>query len=319
MFIATIVSIVLYNKRMEEASQLMAEAKYNSYDSYVVMITSGEDEDFWNQVYESAKTSGQKEGVYVDMFSEIVDDSFSKDEYIEMAIESDCDAIFVEGDDTEETAALLQRATKTGISVFTMGTDVNEEYRNAYIGANSYTIANMYGSALLSKLDKQKTVMILGGNQAQADSFATNIQTVMDKMTLPNGTLKFETRVVDSKEVFATEEYVQNLFLENDLASVVICLDGELTESFYQAMIDYNKVGQILFFGNNKTATILTGIKQGVISGTVYIDAESLGQNLTEAYIEYRDSGYVSDYINVDATAVDSSNVSQQLQEVDND
>ena len=52
MFIATIVSVVIYKNRMEQASELLREAEYKQYDSYVVMISSDDDHDFWKQVYE---------------------------------------------------------------------------------------------------------------------------------------------------------------------------------------------------------------------------------------------------------------------------
>ena len=109
------------------------------------------------------------------------------------------------------------------------------------------------------------------------------------------------------------------MFKENDLAPVVICLDEDSTASFYQAMIDYNKVGSILLFGSNKSSTILTGIKQGVIASTVFVDAASIGEAAANAYIEYRDTGYVSDYISVDAKIIDGENIDGELQEVENE
>ena len=322
MFIATIISIVLYKKRMDEAVGLMAEAKYRQYDSYVVMISSDDNSDFWQQVYNSAKDYFDDNNVYIDMLSQNVDESFSKHDLIEMAIESECDAIFVEGDDSPETANLLSKANRNGIAVFALGTDVDISNRISYIGTNSYSIANLYGESLAENLVKQKDVMVLGGSsisEAGAYSFINNLQTTLGDVTLPNGTLNFDVRTVDSRDTFATEEYVQKLFKDNDLAPVVICLDEESTASFYQAMIDYNKVGSILLFGSNRSQIILTGIKQGVILSTVYVDAESIGEAAAKAYVEYRDTGYVSDYISVDVKIVDSDNVSEELQEVESD
>ena len=163
---------------------------------------------------------------------------------------------------------------------------------------------------------------MLGGNTVNpsvASTFVNNIQTALDGADLVNAPLEFETRTVESKDAFATEEYIQNMFKENDLAPVVICLDQESTESFYQAMIDYNKVGQIMLFGSNTSDTILTGIKQGVIVSTVYVDATSIGEAAAEAFIEYKDAGYVSDYISVDATIIDMTNVDEKLTEVEDE
>ena len=109
------------------------------------------------------------------------------------------------------------------------------------------------------------------------------------------------------------------MFMKNDLAPIVICLDAQSTESFYQSMIDYNKVGSVLLFGNYESQAIYTGIKQGVIKSTVTMDADSMGETAVSAFEEYRDSGYVSDYINVEPRIIDSKNVDEYFEESSND
>ncbi|MCR5197049.1 MAG: substrate-binding domain-containing protein [Pseudobutyrivibrio sp.] len=322
MFIATIISIYLYNRRMDEAVKLLAESTYEQYDSYVVMVTSDDDSDFWQQVYKSAREYGDEHGVYIDLLSDGIDESYTKEDYLEMAIETDCDAIFVEGDDSERFALLLAKAKKKDIPVFTLEVDTEIESRISYIGPNSYSRASLYGEALIENIVDQSKVLVLGSNNTNATdvgSFVTNIQTAIKSMDFENVPLEFETRSIESTDEFAAEEYIKNLFKENDLADVVICLDGETTATFYQAMIDYNKVGQIILLGSSNSSAILTGIKQGVIIGSVYVDSEKLGEEAAKAFIEYRDNGYVSDYISVEANIIDESNVDEFLQEVEDE
>ena len=322
MFIATIISVFLYKKRMDEAENLLAEAKYSQYQSYVVMISSDDESDFWQQVYTAAKEYGDEYGVYVDMLSESIDNNYRKNELIEMAIESDCDAIFVEGDDTLETAEMVAKANAQGIAVFTLNSDMAVESRVSYIGPNSYTVASLYGKALLDNLVRQNQVMVFGGNsinKTYADTFISNIQNVLEGADIVNAPLEYEEKIVEKEGAFATEEYIQNLFKENTLAPVVICLDEDSTDTFYQAMIDYNKVGTILLLGSNRSETILTGIKQGVIASTVYVDPTDIGKAAAGAYVEYRDSGYVSEYISVEAKIINKDNVDAELQGVAND
>ena len=319
MFVATIFSIILYKKRMDEASALMVKAQYSSYDSYVVMIASDGNSDFWEQMYDAASEYGKDYGVYVDMFSESIDESYSKLEYFEMAIEADCDAIFIEGENSEEFSNLLNKANKKSIAVFTIQTDVDVENRVSYIGTNSYTIAGLYRNSIIENITNQKRAMVVGNDSDATSTFTNNLQNALSELELPNGPLEIESRVVAGDEAFATEQYVQNLFKENDLAPIVICLDEEITESFYQAMIDYNKVGQVLLFANNSSSTILTGIKQGVIVSTVFVDPANIGEAVAAAFVEYRDSGYVSDYINVEAKLIDANNIQEEFQEVDDE
>ncbi len=311
MFIATIVSTVIYKERMEETGSLLQEEEYSQYDSYAILISSDDDSDFWRQVYNAAKEYGEENGVYVDLLSDSMEENYSKNELMEMAIATDCDAIFLEGDNSEISQENLANAKKAGITVISLESDVDPEKRVSYIGVNSYTIANMYAETIAPDLTDDATVMIIGNTLNETSNYTgliTNLQEAITNL-YPGSNIEYEIHLIENDNSFATEEYVQNLFKENEIAPYVICLDEDTTTSFYQAMIDYNKVGQIKLYGNYKTPTILTGIQHGVIKSTVSIDADSLGVAATKAFIEYRDTGYVSDYINVDAQIIDLSNV----------
>lgn len=316
MFIATIVSVVVYKNRMEEAAALLKEAQYKQYDSYVVLISDDDESDFWQQVFTAAKDYGQDNGVYVDLISQSVGVDYSPSELLEMAIASGADGVFLEGDNTQIPSELLAKAKKEGVTVITLETDVEAENRVSYIGVNSYSIANLYANAIVPDLSENAKIMIIGGsvgNSYMNSGLANNLQEAISG-AMPGANIEYDIRVIDDNNSFATEEYIQNLFMENEVPPYVICLDAKTTTGFYQSMIDYNKVGQINLYGNYTTPTILTGIYHGVINSTVSIDAESMGKAAVDAFVEYRDTGYVSDYINVDTKIIDSSNVNDYIE-----
>lgn len=318
MFIITCISFFLFRQRMAYADVLLKEARYSQYDAYVAMICSDDNSDFWKNVYQSAREAGKEYGIYVDLLSDNVDVNYTKAQLLEMAIDSDCDGILLEGDDSPEIQSLLKEASVKRIPVITLQNDVAAEDRVSFVGVNNYTTAKLYADSLVDNLVKQKHVLVLGDStveESTAGIFVNNIQEDLAEEKLPNGPLDFDVEIIKEDDAFAAEEYIQNLFKKSKLAPVVICLDSTTTECFYQAMIDYNKVGQIHLYGNYKTPTILTGIQHGVIKSTVSIDAESMGSAATKAFIEYRDTGYVSDYINVDTQIIDLSNVDEYLEE----
>ncbi len=319
MFIVTSISLVVYQKQMDEANKLLQETKYDQYDSYVAMIVADGETDFWQKVYQSAYEYGKENGIYVDLMSDNVDTDYSKDELLEMAINADCDGILLEGDQSEETAQLLNRAAAASIPVITMDSDVAKDQRISFVGVNAYTVANLYADSLLDNLVKQKHVLVLGDSsidESQTSTFVTNISENLSGADIKNAPLEFEVRLVESDDAFATEEFVQNIFKKNEVKPIVICLDANTTECFYQAMIDYNMVGQVLLLGNYETPAIYTGIKQGVIKSTVSMDAEKMGISAVDAFSEYRDLGYVSDYINVEPKLIDASNIDSYIEEV---
>ncbi|SDB23004.1 ribose transport system substrate-binding protein [Pseudobutyrivibrio sp. YE44] len=316
MFLTTCISFIFFRQRMNEANNLLREAKYSQYESYVVMISSDDDSDFWQRVYNSANEYGKSHGIYVDLLSDNVDVNYSKEELLEMAIESGCDAILLEGDDNPQTMELINSAASKGIAVITLENDVTGSRRVSFVGVNNYTIAQLYAKSLMDNITKQKHVMVIGDNtinETVAGNFVNNMQEALSGEDIVNAPLEFDIRIIEDNNAFAAEEYIQNLFMKNELAPVVICLDATSTESFYQSMIDYNKVGQVLLFGNYESQAIYTGIQQGVIKSTVTLDADSMGKTAVKAFEEYRDSGYVSDYINVEPRLINSKNVEDFL------
>ncbi|MCR4694618.1 MAG: substrate-binding domain-containing protein [Pseudobutyrivibrio sp.] len=315
MFIATLFSVFIYGQRMTEAANLLDESEYSEYDSYVIMISSDDSADFWKQVYKSAYTYGQQNGVYVDLISDNTNLDYSKQDLIKMAVESRPDCIFLEGDDSPETISLMSEARNAGITVIALQTDVATDARVSYISANNYTMATLYAQALLSVLNDGDQVMFIQGPEVNAADAAALIANVQEQVVAADLNVQptFELRAVDSKDAFATEEYVQNLFKENDLGQVIICLDELSTTRVYQSMIDYNKVGTIKLLGYYQSDTILTGIKQRVIESTVTVDATNIGVSAVNAYMEYRDTGYVSDYISVEPSIINADNVNEYI------
>lgn len=318
MFVATLGSLVMYYRQMKEATELLKDSNYSDYDYYVVMITSDDSSDFWQQVYQSAKDYGEDNGVYVDLMSENINLEYSKQELLEMAIASGCDGIILEGDDLDQTETLLDKARNAGITVITLQTDVDSENRISYISANNYSIATLYGQKLVDTVSDNDSVVIIDGSKDSEDATNQIVASIREYLgeegvsKLPD----FDVNIIESDETFATEEYVQNLFKKNQISPIVICLDEVSTACVYQAMIDYNKVGAITLLGYYQSDTILTGISQGVIDCTVSIDTDSMGQSAVEAYLEYINSGYVSDYISVEAVIIDGDNVMEYIGEV---
>ncbi|MCR5415847.1 MAG: substrate-binding domain-containing protein [Pseudobutyrivibrio sp.] len=320
MLSATIVSVVLFHRNMAEASELLADAKYQEYDSYLVLIASDDKSDFWQQVFQGARDYGEEHGIYVDMISDNVNIVYTKQELFEMAIASGCDAILMEGDDSPETKQLLDKAKDEGISVITLQSDVDSADRVSYISVNNYSIATLYAKELIDDLAYKKQVMVIAGadrDSGDVQSFVTNVQEALINSLNGESVPEFLVKQVENNETFATEEYVQNLFKDNEVTPVIICLDEVSTTCVYQAMVDYNMVGQIKLYGFYQSDTILTGIKQKVIDSSVTVDAIGMGQAAVDAFIEYRDTGYVSDYINVNPGVINFENVDDYLVEVD--
>ena len=96
---------------------------------------------------------------------------------------------------------------------------------------------------------------------------------------------------------------------------ILVCLDEVDTKCAYQALIDYNKAGQMELIGYYPTESFLNGIEKGTASAAFKMDAEQMGKYSVEALKEFRDMGYVSEYFSVDLELITRNNVEEYLKE----
>jgi ribose transport system substrate-binding protein len=85
------------------------------------------------------------------------------------------------------------------------------------------------------------------------------------------------------------------------------------TECACQAIVDYNKVGDITIIGSYSSDIILGAVKKNLAALTVAMDTDQLGKQCVQALHEYQDMGYVNNYYSVDLNIIDKNNVSSYL------
>ncbi|MCQ2500608.1 MAG: substrate-binding domain-containing protein, partial [Lachnospiraceae bacterium] len=110
------------------------------YSKHYALITGDSNEQFWSQVYESAKERAAEEGAYVEWFGKNLAVSYSVTDLTRMAVNASVDGIILQATDNEETKELIDRAVELGISVVTVLSDCQISNRQAYVGVNNYDV-----------------------------------------------------------------------------------------------------------------------------------------------------------------------------------
>ena len=100
---------------------------------------------------------------------------------------------------------------------------------------------------------------------------------------------------------------------------MVICLVYLRGIISYQAVVDYNQVGQISILGYYDSDTIINAIDREVVNATISIDTEQMGRFCVDALTEYYLLGNTSQYFTADVALIDKSNVAQYLEGGDED
>lgn len=308
------------------------EEGFVKYDKYYAMITSDRELDFWQSVYKGAFEEGVKKGVYVEMMGENLSDDYSETELMEIAIASKVDGIIVYADDSSEMEDLINKAVSEGIPVVTVYSDSPNSSRCCYVGVGSYSLGREYGKQVIriarqSELsnttasthmtDVLKVVCLVNSysDNSNQNLVWSGIQNAIMNDNTTETQIDMSLVYVDNRSAFSTEESIRDIFRSQDTPDVIICLNETDTNCVYQSLVDYNKVGKSTILGYYDSETILKGISRNVIYSTVSVDTAQMGVYCVDAIKELEETGNTSQFMLIDVTLIDKSNVSDYLSE----
>ena len=321
-FVIIVISIctVIFRSYVREFHKVTDKEKY---DQYYVMFTEDRNSDFWQSVYRGAYERGQEENIYVDLLGEHLSQEYSRTDLMRIAMTSGVDGIFVESDESDEMSQMIDEAVERGIPVVTLYGDNTHSARCSFVGVGSYNLGREYGRQVL-KLAAEKddaetlTVAVLVNahalNSAQS-IVCSGIQDALVQEKIEGPEIELSLITVDDTNTFSVEESIRDIFMDQKLPDIIICLNELSTTCVYQAVVDYNCVGEVAILGYYDTDTILKAIERNVINATISIDTEQMGAFCVDALREYYQYGYTSQYFTADVTIIDQSNISGYLTE----
>ncbi|MDE7286810.1 MAG: hypothetical protein K2N55_08235, partial [Lachnospiraceae bacterium] len=159
-------------------------------------------------------------------------------------------------------------------------------------------------------------ILVMGSAYVQDPGKIILFSTIQETIKMEGGAnVKVELSQVsiNDSNAFAAEEAIRDLFMEEEIPDIIICLNELNTTCAYQAVVDYNKVGQVSILGYYDSDTIIKAIDRNVIYATASIDTEQMGKFCVDALTEYNELGYTSQYFTTDVKIIDKDNVSDYL------
>lgn len=292
---------------------LLDDQNFENYDQHYALITDDDDDYFWDSVYQGALKQGKELNIYVEKFGSNLSQQYSVNELLKMAIIAKVDGIIVQADSDEETRMLINEAVEKKIPIVTVLEDSPQSRRQCFIGVNNYNLGKEYGTQILEAADnKTKKVMVL----LDSNSAGTIQNIVLSgiKEKLDNASIEIETVTIDRQNIFSSEEAIRDIIMDSEnMPDTIICLNTVDTICAYQAIVDFNKVGEIDIIGYYNSETVLAAIEKKIIYSTIAIDTEEMGAYSVQAVDEYVKSKRVSDYISVDTKLIGIRNVDEYL------
>jgi ribose transport system substrate-binding protein len=323
MVLVTALSLIYFRSQVTSMN-ITQDVDYDEYDRHYAFISQDLDDAFWNTVYEGAKEEGNKSEAYVERLGKNLAVTYTKQELMEIAIDSCVDGIILEGDESEETLELVDKATQQGIPVVTVLRDCLSSGRKSYIGVSNYNLGGEYGKQIMKLIDKDTHKILILMNMNAQDSSQNiifgAIQETLEKEGADMKQITIETAAVNNDSAFSAEESIRDIFLDTkNLPDIMICLNELNTTSVYQAAVDYNKVGSMDIIGYYCSETTLKAIDRDVIQASISVDTNQMGKYCVDALDEYITTGHVSEYLSVDISLITHENVADYIIKEDED
>ena len=316
LFFATVAGLFYYRKMIGSLGEVQEE-NFNEYPRLYAYIAEDPDSQLSNRIYKEISEYAQANNCYVEMTGQNLSKSYSKADRIDIAICSKVDGIILEGDDSEETAALIDKATANGIPVVTVLSDCINSSRTSFVGLNSYNLGTEYGDQL-AEIAKEKsltplTALILLDRD---DGNADDIIHAAIQESVTGRRIVLTSSVVDISTPFTSQEDVMNILdsLE-EVPDVIICLNDRTSESVYQCIVDKNLVGKTTVLGYFDSETILKAIDKGSVYATFAIEAKTVAEQCVNALNEFNNTGHVSDYYSSNYILINRKNLDTYMQE----
>lgn len=317
-------SVLLIVYFISYSKKIGVDEKSVTYEKNYCFIADDPSTSLWQSVYKSALNSASFKGAYVEMLQDTLSGNYSKEELMEIAIDSGFDGIILSASEGENMTKLINQAYENDIPVVTLFQDNANSMRLSFVGIAMYNLGKEYGNLIVDVVNGKKynkdsinaMVLVDQGIENSAQNVLTlAIQEVIDKENIDNASkhapIVVNTFAVDPSNSFSVEESVRNIFMKrsDELPDIIVCLNEIDTTCLYQAVVDYNQVGLITILGYYDSNAILTAIERNVIYASVSVDANQLGEYCIDALSEYYELGNTSQYFVGDIFVVRKNNV----------
>lgn len=293
-----------FYKSVWKKSGLQEVEESRNYDSQYVMIVGSGKNEFWQAVYTSALKTAEEHDTYVEFHASDMGTGYDEIDYMEISIAAGVDGIILEFNGEETLKKEINKAVDAGIPVVTIMNDAPDSKRQSFVGVNDYQMGQAYGEQVARLLDEntRRIQIFLDSEKGEFEKNQIHSQisnVVMEKNNRRDIEITAENLTPENK--FDIEEVIRTTFQGPEgPPQILVCMDEMTTECAYQAMIDFNMVGQVKIIGYYISDTIQKAVEKGLIPVTCTLDTDAMGRDCVEALWEFRQEGGVNSYYNVE-------------------
>ena len=306
-----------FYKSVWKKSGLEEAEESRVYESQYEMIVGSGKNEFWQAIYESAKKTAENHNAYLEFHASDMGTGYNEIDYMEISIAAGVDGIILEFNGEEALKKEIDKAETAGIPVITIMNDAPDSKRQSFVGVNDYQMGQAYGEQVAALMDENTETALILLDSEKGDFEKSQIYSQINNVIMEqeNGkNIKIQAQSLIPENKFDIEEAIRTIFQSPEgPPQILVCMDEVTTECAYQAMIDFNMVGEVKIIGYYVSDTIREAVDKGLIPVTCTLDTEKMGKDCIEALWEYRQEGRVNSYYNVELEFVSKNEIPKAI------
>jgi len=272
-----------------------------TYAYHIALIAQNAGSSLWQEVYESAAEEGRRQNALVERVGDSLVEPISAERAMNMAIYENVDAILLQSEDSEAMSALIEKASRHGIPVFTLLRDLPSTKRQAFVGLNDYFLGQEYGMRVLRIAnDRTRRVTVLASD-TNSDAQSRMWFEAGLRNALSGREYDISTRLCRSTMgLHDAETVVQELLADGDACpDVLICMESIIASSAHQVVRERQMLGGVRIIAADTSEAVLEAIARGEIDSTIVVDAQQLGRLGVDAAVCFLENHLVSYFTEV--------------------
>lgn len=275
----------------DTSSQETVATTENSGDAEYAVILKTQTTDFWVKMWKGVEEEAKAKGIKVDLYSaQSEDDLEGQLTILESCISKGYQGIAIAPLSSVNVLPGIGEATKKGITIV----DVDEKFDEtelanqggaavAFVATDNVAVGNKGGQYIVDQVEKGAKVAIIegkSGNQSSED------RAQGAKEAFEEGGLELVSSQAADWDRQKALDIATTLIQQNpDLTGIYCCNDG-MALGVVQAVINANKVGEILVVGTDGDEEAITSVANGQLSATVAQNPSSIGATALDLLIE---------------------------------
>ena len=268
----------------------------DSGDAEYAMILKTQATDFWVKMWKGIEDEAEKKGVKVDLYSaQSEEDLEGQLTILESCISKDYKGIGIAPLSSVNVLPGIGKATEKGITIVDIDEKFDEqELENqggatvAYVATDNVAVGNKGGQYIVDNVDKGAQVAVIegkSGNQSSED------RAEGAKKAFEDGGLELiGSQAADWDRQTALDIATTYIQQNPDLKGIYCCNDG-MALGAIQAVINADKVGDILVVGTDGDSEAVESIAAGQLSATVAQDPAQIGATSLDLLIDAVENG----------------------------